>query len=141
MFLEFLDYKLNQVLKNADIKNTLKVRIVIEVAHAMKYIHKNGMIHRDLKVENIMLNAVLNCKVVDFGLVRILECFNENYSFVHDSMTKGIGTFAYISPEMLNKENYDCKTDVYSFGILLFYIFVGKLPKQNLKDKLNGKQI
>ena len=137
MFLEFLDFKLNDVLKS-DIKNTLKVRIIIEIAHAMKFIHSKGLIHRDLKIENIMLNSVYEAKVVDFGLVRIHEFLNQEYSFVQDSMTRGVGTFAYMSPEMLNEEKYDYKTDVYSFGILVYYMFTGKLPKQNLKDKMNG---
>lgn len=140
LFLEFLDFKLDEIIKS-NIKNTLKVRIVIEIAHAMNYIHKKGLIHRDLKVENIMLNSVYESKVVDFGLVRIHEFINEEYSYVKDSLTRGIGTFEYMSPEMLNLEDYDYKTDVYSFGIVLYYIFTGSLPNQSLKDKMNGKKI
>lgn len=57
MFLEFLDFKLNEILKS-EIINTLKARIVIEIAHAMKFIHNKGLIHRDLnqtktKIRNI----------------------------------------------------------------------------------------
>ena len=115
MFLEFLDFKLNEILKS-EITNTLKARIVIEITHAMKFIHNKGLIHRDLKVENIMLNSVYEYKVVDFGLVRIHEFLDSEYSFVQDSLTRGVGTFAYMSPEMLNNEDYDYKTDVYSFG-------------------------
>lgn len=53
----------------------------------------------------------------------------------------GIGTLPYMSPEMANMEEYNYKTDVYSFRILLHAIFVGSLPKQNLKDKLNHVRI
>ena len=56
-------------------------------------------------------------------------------------MTKGVGTLTYMSPEMLNEEEYDYKTDVYSFGILLYFLFTGNLPKQSMKDKTNGKMI
>lgn len=49
--------------------NTLKVRIAVEVAHALNFIHKNNMIHRDVKVENNMLNSDFDAKVVDFGLI------------------------------------------------------------------------
>ena len=56
-------------------------------------------------------------------------------------MTKGIGTLEYMSPEMLNKQEYDNKTDVYSYGIVLFVLFTGRLPKQNLTDKMNKKPI
>lgn len=47
----------------------MKIKIIIEIAHAMNYIHKKGMIHRDLKIENIMLNSVYQSKLVDFGLI------------------------------------------------------------------------
>ena len=140
LFLEYLEYSLDEVLKSK-INNTLKVKIVLEIVHAMKYLHKRGMIHRDLKIENIMLNSVLETKLVDFGLVRINECVLNGYSFVDDSLTKGIGTFGYMSPEMLNEEDYDNKTDVYSFGVVLYYMFFGSIPKQSLKDKTTGKQI
>ena len=55
-------------------------------------------------------------------------------------MTKGIGTLAYMSPEMLNEEDYDNKTDVYSFGVILYFIFFGVIPKQSMKDKAAGKK-
>lgn len=57
------------------------------------------------------------------------------------SLIKGIGTFAYMSPEMSNEEDYDIKTDVYSFGVLQFILFTRKFPKQSLKDKLNNVEI
>ena len=141
IFLDFVENKLSDVLKSGIINNTLKTRIVVEIVHAMNYIHKHGMIHRDLKIDNIMLNSVFEVKLVDFGLVRIHEVFNNDYSFLNDSMTKGVGTLAYMSPEMMNEEHYDYKTDVYSFGIVLYFIFIGKLPKQGMKDKMNGKMI
>lgn len=107
----------------------------------MNFIHKKGLIHRDLKIDNIRLNSIFEVKIIDFGLVRIHEVLNENYSFVQSSLTKGVGTFAYMSPEMLNEEDYDYKTDVYSFGVILHFIFVGSLLKQNLKDKMVGNSI
>ena len=139
IFLEFLEIDLKKELKNG-LNNTLKTRIVVEISHALNYLHKNGMIHRDLKIENIMLNSVYQAKLVDFGLVRIHECLPE-YSYTEDSMTKGVGTLAYMSPEMLNKEDYDYKTDVYSFGVFLYVLFTGKIPKQSMKDKIKGKKI
>ena len=139
IFLEFLEIDLKKELKNG-LNNTLKTKIVVEISHALNYLHKNKMIHRDLKIENIMLNSVYQAKLVDFGLVRIHECLPE-YSFTEDSMTKGVGTLAYMSPEMLNEEEYDYKTDVYSFGVLLYVLFTGKVPKQSMKDKMKGKTI
>lgn len=134
------DYGLEKVLK-LGIGNTLKSRIVLDVVHAMKYIHEIGMMHRNLKVENIMLNSLSMTKLVDFGLVRIEEMAFDGFSFDKEtlSLTKGLGTFAYMSPEMAREENYNFKTDVYSFGIVLYCIFTGKLPEFSLKDKMNGE--
>lgn len=99
------------------------------------------MIHRDLKIDNIMLDSIQNVKLIDFGLVSINECLFTNYSLNSHSMTKGIGTLSFMSPEMLNEEDYDFKTDIYSFGVVLYFIFVGNLPKYSLKDKMSGKPI
>lgn len=141
LFLEYNQYRLDEILKIEKMNNTMKTKIVIEIVHVMNYIHKKGLIHRDLKIENIMLNSIFDTKIVDFGLVRINEYVNDQYSFVNESMTKGVGTLAYMSPEMLNEEEYDNKTDVFSFGVVLYFIFTGSLPKQGMKDRLIGKKI
>lgn len=83
-----------------------------------------------------MLNKRFEAKIIDFGLVHVSEMLNGE-SFV--SLTKGIGTFAYMSPEMLNEDDYDYKTDVYSFGVYLYVLFTGSLPKQKLNEKLSKK--
>ena len=113
--------------------NTLKMKIAVEIAFGMQYLHSIGMIHRDLKIENVMLNSIFEAKIIDFDLVRMES--NE------ESLTKGIGTLEYMSPEMINKDNYTNKTDVYSYGIFLLVLFTGSLPKQKMTDKMGGKQI
>ena len=139
MFFEFAEYKLVDVLKKS-INNTLKARIALDVAHAMNFLHKSGLIHRELKVENIMLNSFLETKLIGLGFVRINELLVNNFSYVKDSLAKGIGSFAFMSPEMANEEEYDSKTDVYSFGIILHVIFAGNLPNQSLNEKMSGKK-
>ena len=89
----------------------------------------------------MMLNSSFDTKIVDFGLVKIAEEYLDGFSFVDESLTRGVGTLAYMSPEMANEDEYDAKTDVYSFGIVLYYIFVGSLPEQKLRDKMIGKKI
>ena len=140
LYLEYLEYSLKEVL-NMKINNTMKTKIVVDIVHAMNYLHKNGIMHRDLKIENIMLNSVFETKLVDFGLAKISEYIIDGFSFVGDSLTKGIGTLAYMSPEMINEEDYDNKTDVYSFGVVLYYMFIGSLPNLSFKDKLNKKNV
>lgn len=88
-----------------------------------------------------MLNSIYETKLVDFGLVEIKESMLNGYLFVEDLLTKGVGTFTYMSPKMLNEEEYNNKTDVYSFGVVLYFMFFGSIPKQTLKDKTTGKQI
>ena len=134
LFLEYLPFKLKDVLKSDIMNDTLRVKICIEVAFGMKRLHQSGMIHRDLKIDNIMLNWILEAKIIDFDLVHI-DDKDEG------SLTKGVGTLDYMSPEMLNKGKYDNKTDVYSYGIVVFVLLTGRLPKQNLTDKMNKKPI
>lgn len=138
LFLEYLKFNLSDVLK-MKVDNTFKTKVALDIAHAMNFIHKRGMMHRDLKIENIMLNSFFETKLVDFGLVRISESVIDGY--VEDSLTRGVGTLTYMSPEMANEEQYDNKTDVYSFGVVLHVIFTGNLPKQSLRDKISGKSI
>ena len=134
LFLEYLPFKLKDVIKSDIMNNTLKVKIALEVAFGMHHIHLSGMIHRDLKIENIMLNYILEAKIIDFDLVHIDD-------EEQDSLTKGIGTLDYMSPEMLDKKDYDNKTDVYSYGIVLFVLLTGSLPKQKMTDKMSRKPI
>ncbi|KAK8836115.1 hypothetical protein M9Y10_040072 [Tritrichomonas musculus] len=83
----------------------------------MLHIHENGMIHRDLKFENVML--------IDFGLAHV--------DAMKDTMPKGVGAFAYMSPEMANEDDYNNKTDVYSF--LLLVLFTRRFQKLSMKEK------
>lgn len=80
-------------------------------------------------------------KLVDFGLVKISESVIDGFSYITDSLSHGVGTFAYMSPKMANDKDYTNKTDVYSFGVILFVLFTENLPKQSQKEKLSGKQI
>ena len=83
----------------------MKTKLAVEVAFGMLHIHENGMIHRDLKFENVML--------IDFGLAHV--------DAMKDTMPKGVGAFAYMSPEMANEDDYNNKTDVYSFLLLVLF--------------------
>lgn len=94
---------LRQCLEEGNLNNTLKTKLAVEVAFGMLHIHENGMIHRDSKIESVML--------IDFGLAHVDAMKGRMLS-----MTKGVGTFAYMSLEMANEDDYNNKTDVYFFG-------------------------
>lgn len=136
LYIEYLPFKLIEYISNKIMSNTLKTKIALEIAFGMMYIHKNGIIHRDLKLENVMLNSIFEAKIIDFD-----QCHVKDYQELNESLTKGIGTLDYMSPEMINKEKYNNSTDVYSYGIVLFKLFTGHLPEQNMRDKMNNKPI
>lgn len=140
LFLEFVEYSLEDVLKKS-ITNTLKTRIVLDIAHAMNFLNKRGMMHRNLKAENVMIDAFFETKIVDFGFVRFCESAINDFRFVDDLLESKSKGLVYLSPEMASKNEYDFKSDVFSFGIVLYFIFVGKVPNQSLKDKLDGKSV
>ncbi|KAK8887744.1 hypothetical protein M9Y10_038798 [Tritrichomonas musculus] len=102
--------------------STLKAKVAVEVAFAMLHLHTLGMMHRDLKIESIMMNSVSEAKVIDFDLVHVNEQFASSFN---DTLAKGVGTLAYMSPEMQNEDEYDNKTDVYSYGVVLYVLFTG----------------
>ena len=140
LFLEYLDFDLNEFLKKSfNDSNTIKTRIIIEIIHGMIYIHKRGLLHRDLRMENIRLNSLLNAKIVDFGFAKINESFFPNFSVTRSSMI-GLKKSIFMAPELLGDEEYSNKVDVYSFAVILCFLFTGTLPKYSLKEKMNKKE-
>lgn len=140
LYYEYIEYGMNDLL-SVRINNTMKTKIVIDIVHAMSFLHKKGMMHRDLKVENVMFNSIFETKIADFGMVEIKESAIKDYSFVNDSLSRGTEALEFMSPEMIKGDKYDNKTDIYSFGVLLYFLFVGSLPHQEIEDKLNAKKI
>lgn len=86
----------------------------------MEAFHTANVIHRDLKLENILIDEKGHVKVRDFGI--------SSYVYIESqtqSKTAGIGTLKIIMPELLKESsNYDNKVDVYSFGVVMFFILI-----------------
>lgn len=72
----------------------------------------------------------MEAKLIDFGLVHVQEFSN--------TLTKGVGTLAIMSPEMRPEENYDNKTDAYSYGFFLIDLFTGQIPRQKIHEKTSN---
>ncbi len=105
--------------------------IALGIAKALKYAHKHkfqvngktyqGIIHRDLKPANIMVSKDGNVKLMDFGIARPLE------TGIH-TITDGniVGTMQYFSPEQLDNNDLDCRTDIYALGAILYEMLTGQ---------------
>ena len=103
--------------------------IARQISEALSIAHAFGVLHRDIKPENIMFEALLGnsiLKVVDFGLVKIRGEEGQQRRLTSPNML--VGTFNYMSPEVCLGEDADERSDIYSFGILLYQLFTGTLP-------------
>ncbi len=97
--------------------------ILDPVLEALAAAHRAGYIHRDIKPENVLISDDGRVKVTDFGLARAIEGADTG-------RTQGLllGTVAYLSPEQVEHDNTDARSDVYSAGILLFELVTGQVP-------------
>ena len=98
------------------------VYLTIQVLRALQHAHDKGIVHRDVKPQNIMLLADGTIKVTDFGIARFARS-------EHKTMTdKAIGSVHYIGPEQARGDATDEKADIYSVGVMLYEMLTGRLP-------------
>ena len=99
------------------------INLFSQVLDAIAYAHKKGLVHRDIKPSNIMIDKEGRIKVLDFGIAKMQE---EDKGLTKSGVQ--IGTAAYMSPEQIDTKKVDKLTDIYSLGVTLFYMAVGKSP-------------
>ncbi len=98
------------------------INYTIQIAEALEEAHSKGIIHRDIKPENIMVDSKNRIKVMDFGLAKLRGSMN---------LTKPgstVGTVAYMSPEQIQGEDVDHRSDIFSFGVVLYEMLTGRMP-------------
>ncbi len=98
------------------------VKYTEETLHALQHAHEHGIVHRDIKPQNIMLMEDGSIKVMDFGIARFSR------SGVHTTTDKAMGSVHYISPEQARGEVTDAKSDIYSVGVMMYEMLTGQLP-------------
>ena len=101
-------------------KETL--HFITQVLEALSHAHSRGVVHRDVKPQNIMLQSNGQVKLMDFGIARFSQA--ENYALGN----KAIGSVHYISPEQAKGMSTDATTDIYSVGVMMYEMLSGKLP-------------
>jgi serine/threonine protein phosphatase PrpC len=99
-------------------------QIAIKLARAAAALHRNGIIHRDIKPDNVILEAEGSLKLIDLGVVRMPGLEDEPSEEIP-------GTRAYVAPEMLTSEPGNEATDIYALGVTLFQAFTGEFPYGN----------
>ncbi len=122
----------DDIKKNGAVEWQRACRIGAQICSSLRNAHEHGIIHRDMKPENIMLCQRGDdgdfVKVLDFGIAKILE---EDGTDQRKALTKTgmvFGTPQYMSPEQIRGEKIDARSDIYSVGVILYQMLTGKLP-------------
>ncbi len=119
-----------EIIYSADVPLATRLEIIISTLKGLEYAHKNGVIHRDVKPANILVDLNGNAKVADFGIAHLAS------TPAVDATSSDIimGTMAYMSPEQkLSSANVDCTTDIYAVGVMLYETLIGEKPLGNFK--------
>ncbi|CEJ54500.1 Putative Protein kinase domain protein [Penicillium brasilianum] len=125
----------NYLLRHGPLPVNKVKRIFTQLVGAVAYVHSKSCVHRDLKLENILLDKHENVKLCDFG-------FTREYEGKASYLQTFCGTICYSAPEMLKGEKYAGeKVDVWSLGIILYALLAGELPYDDDDDQLTKSRI
>jgi serine/threonine-protein kinase len=117
------DSTLDVVLRKGSIPPVAIVWMLEQIASALDYAHAQGVVHRDLKPQNILLDETENAHLTDFGIAKLVGMAVANKIIA--------GTPAYMAPEQWRGLGTDSRSDIYALGVMLYEMLVGELPFQS----------
>jgi len=121
--MEYVDGKsLRDSIANGKLTIENCLAYAIQIGEALQEAHSKGIIHRDIKADNVMVNSKNQIKVMDFGLAKL----KGSLKLTKTSST--LGTLAYMAPEQIQGGEVDARSDIFAFGVLLFEMLSGRLP-------------
>lgn len=137
LILEFMPRSLRHVIVKEPFHYLKRVRWSMQIADALQHLHERGLIHKDLKPENIYLTEDGHAKIGDFGFAerapgpmeRLLSRFRKRNIQ---------GTIAYLSPEQIKQRALSAKTDIFSLGVILYELFGGKRPFRSAHEQVTA---
>lgn len=112
---------LDRIRRNSHLDEDQSRNFFLQICDGVGYCHEHGIVHRDIKCENLLLDKNMNIKLIDFGFSRKIQSNSLSDTFC--------GSYSYASPEILTGEPYQPKlSDIWAIGVVLFSMVFGKLP-------------
>jgi len=129
LVMEYVDGRtLKDILRDGPIDPPRVLRFAREIAEAMGVAHRGQVIHRDIKPSNVMITAHGHVKVMDFGIAKGASPSDASTESMLTEAGRPVGTPAYMSPEQAAGRSLDVRSDVFSFGALIYECLTGELP-------------